>query len=143
MKNRKILSIIALLLTAALLFALASCKAKEDPTIWDDAKYKKDAAIGEGAVTFTLEVKALDRSVKLTISTDEVSLEDALTKLSLIEGEEDDYGLYIKKVNGMLADYDTDGTYWALYEDGKYAMTGISFTEVKDGANYGLYKEKG
>ena len=143
MKNRKLFSIITLLLALTLLFSLASCKAKEDPTIWDDAKYKEDATIGEGAVTFTLEVKAVGKSVKLTISTDEVSLADALTKLSLVEGEEGDYGLYMKKVNGMLADYDTDGTYWALYEDGKYATSGISFTEVKDGASYGLYKEKG
>ena len=67
----------------------------------------------------------------------------ALQKLSLIEGEEGPYGLYVKKVNGILADYDTDGTYWALYKDGKYSMTGIDVTEIEAGASYELVKEKG
>lgn len=143
MRNRKTLLIIALALIAALLFAFASCKRAEDKTIWKDAIYKEDAVIGEGSATFTLTVKAVGKSVTLTVSTDKLSLADALLELSLLEGKEGDYGLYMEKVNGMVADYDTDGTYWALYEDGKYAMTGISFTEVRDGGNYGLYKEKG
>ena len=142
MKNRKTTLIIAILLAATLVFSLVSCKS-EDKTVWENATYKEDTVLGEGSATFTLEVKALGRSVTFTISTDEVSLADALLKLSLIEGTEGDYGLYLEKVNGMTADYATEGSYWALYEDGKYAASGISFTEVRDGGNYGLYKEKG
>ncbi len=33
-----------------------------------------------------------------------------------------------KTVNGMTADYDKDGVYWAFYINGVYAMTGIDAT---------------
>ena len=48
----------------------------------------------------------------------------ALLALDLIAGEDSQYGLYVKTVNGITADYDTDGSYWAFYIDGEYAQTG-------------------
>lgn len=47
-----------------------------------------------------------------------------------------------KTVNGMTADYDKDGVYWAFYIDGEYAMTGVDATNVTDGAQYAFRMEK-
>ena len=47
-----------------------------------------------------------------------------------------------KTVNGMTADYDKDGVYWAFYIDGEYAMTGIGATNITDGAQYAFRMEK-
>ena len=47
-----------------------------------------------------------------------------------------------KTVNGMTADYDKDGVYWAFYIDGEYAMTGVLATNITDGAQYAFRMEK-
>ena len=47
-----------------------------------------------------------------------------------------------KTVNGMTADYDKDGVYWAFYIDGEYAMTGVDATNITDGAQYAFRTEK-
>ena len=141
MKNRKTTLIIAILLAATLVFSLVSCKS-EDKTVWENATYKEDTVLGEGSATFTLEVKALGRSVTFTISTDEVSLADALLKLSLIEGTEGDYGLYLEKVNGMTADFDADQTYWAFYENDAYATSGVDTTKINQEVVYRLVHSK-
>ena len=60
----------------------------------------------------------------------------------MIEGEMGAYGMYIKSVNGVQADYDVDQAYWAVYQDGEYLMTGVDSTEVSDGAHYELVYTK-
>lgn len=47
-----------------------------------------------------------------------------------------------KTVNGMTADYDKVGVYWAFYIDGEYAMTGVDATNITDGAQYAFRMEK-
>lgn len=47
-----------------------------------------------------------------------------------------------KNVNGMTADCDKDGVYWAFYIDGEYAMTGVDATNITDGAQYAFRMEK-
>ena len=37
-----------------------------------------------------------------------------LLSLDLIAGDEGEYGLYVKTVNGITADYETDGMYFDL-----------------------------
>ena len=61
----------------------------------------------------------------------------------LIEGEEGPYGLYVKVVNGIRADYDKDKVYWAFYINGDYAMSGVDVTEICAGDEYALRVEKG
>lgn len=100
--------------------------------------------LGEGDTTFTLTVSDKEKNETVfTIRTDERTVGDALVALDLLEGEEGPYGLYIKKVNGITADYETTGTYWAFYINGEYAMTGVDTTEITDGASYELKVEKG
>ena len=62
--------------------------------------------------------------------------------LELIAGEEGEFGLYVKTVNGITADYDVDQTYWAFYVDGEYAMSGVDVTTIEEGKTYALKVEK-
>ena len=55
---------------------------------------------------------------------------------SLISGEEGEYGLYVKTVNGVTADFDADGVYWAFYINDEYAQTSVDMTKIEDGASY-------
>ena len=136
----KIKSLTLIILSFLLLFAAVSCGSDTDP--WDEAIYTENQTMGEGKTKFTLEVCVGENKVVFNLSTDEKMLDKALLELELIEGKDDKYGLYIEKVNGILADYSIDQTYWALYIDGKYALTGISSTEVVNGATYKLCREK-
>ena len=45
-------------------------------------------------------------------------------------------------VNGITADYNVDGTYWAFYIDGEYAMTGVDVTDITAGSAYAMKVEK-
>ena len=135
---KKVLSLLLVLITV---FAVVSCSAAEKD-VWTDATYTEDTTVGQGAKSFALEVKAGEKTVKLTVKTDEETVGAALRKLGLLEGEIGDFGLYVKKVNGMKADYDTDGVYWAFYVDGSYALTGVDLTPITDGAVYCFSREK-
>ena len=80
--------------------------------------------------------------IKPNEQTDKTIVGDALVENGLIEGDEGDFGLYVKKVNGITADYDVDGTYWAFYENGAYAATGVDKTTVVSGTTYEFRVEK-
>ncbi len=65
-----------------------------------------------------------------------------MLELNLIAGDDSEYGLYVKTVNGITADYDVDQTYWAFYIDGEYAMTGVDTTDITPGVAYSFKVEK-
>lgn len=140
MKKIKAL-LLALMLSFTLLF-VASCDEVPAEDLWEEATYRDDAELGEGNTHFTLIVKADEQSVSFSVNTDKKTVGDALVDLGLLEGENGQYGLYVKKVNGILADYGVDQTYWAFYINGEYAMTGVDTTEVVNGATYTLSREK-
>ena len=60
----------------------------------------------------------------------------ARKSVGLGAGEDSEYGLYVKTVNGVTVDYDQDGKYWAFYVDGEYAATGVDSTDITAGATY-------
>lgn len=98
---------------------------------------KDKSVLGEGATVFDFVVVDKDgNETKFEIHTDKTTVGEALLELKLIEGEEGAYGLYVKKVNGITADYDVDQTYWAFYINGEMAMTGVDVTDVEAGATY-------
>ena len=111
--------------------------------VWKGATYLENTELGEGAKTVEVEVKAERQSVTFTVKTDAATLGEALLANGIIAGEEGPYGLYIKVVNGITADYDTDGHYWAFYQNGEYMMTGVDTTEISGGEHYELVYEKG
>ena len=99
--------------------------------------------LGEGENMFLFTVVDKDgNETNYEIHTDKEVVGDALLDLELIAGEDGDFGLYVKTVNGITADYDVDQTYWAFYVDGEYAMSGVDATEIEDGVSYAFKVEK-
>ena len=88
------------------------------------------------------KVDAEGYSITFTIHTNATTVGDALVSLGLIEGEEGQYGIYVKTVNGMLADWDVDQTYWAFYVNGEYGMNGVDKTDIEDGKVYSFRVSK-
>jgi hypothetical protein len=115
-----------------------SCNTAEKTDVWENATYRKDMEFGSGAKTVVVEVKAEDEMVTFTIKTDKKTVGEALQEHGLISGEEGPYGLYVKVVNGITADYDVDKSYWAFNINGEYAMTGVDTTEIAEGVTYQL-----
>ena len=100
--------------------------------------------LGEGEKRFEFAVVDGDKNETVfEIHTDKEIVGDALSELGLISGEEGPYGLYVKEVNGITADFDKDGTYWAFYVDGEYGLTGVDVTEIEEGRAYSFRVEKG
>ncbi len=154
--NRKILSLVlALMMCVVATLSLGACGESESATLdqtevatqaldplWESATYVEDTVLGEGATTIDVEVRAGEKAVTLTINTDAKNLEDALSGVELIQGEEGAYGLYVKTVNGILADYDVDKSYWAMYKDGEYLTSSAKKTLITNSDHFGLVYTK-
>ncbi|MBD5080225.1 MAG: DUF4430 domain-containing protein [Ruminococcaceae bacterium] len=111
--------------------------------LWANAKYTEDAEVGEGAVTIKVKVIADTKEITLTVHTGKENLGAALLEYELVSGDESEYGLYIKSVNGIQADYDKDQAWWAISKDGEMLMTGADSTPIADGESYELTYTKG
>ena len=154
MKN-KLITKLSLVLIILMMTSLCSCNLftqtttsfvpQEEgqlPKLWEKAIYTQDTELGEGSKTFLFKVDAEGYAITLTIHTNETTVGAALLALNIISGDVGQYGLYVKKVNGILADYDVDQTYWAFYENGEYAMSGVDTTDITDGQNYSFVRSK-
>ena len=117
-------------------------KEEEPQGLWKTATYLKDTELGTGSKTVQVEVKVDDKSVTFTIHTDKSTLGDALLEHGLIAGENGMYGLYVKTVNGMLADYDIDASYWSFYKGGEMMMTGVDGESISGGEHYEIIYAK-
>ncbi len=100
--------------------------------MWKNAAYLKDTELGTGKNTLYIEVGAEGQAIEFTIHTDKKTVGEALSEHKLIEGEKGPYGLYVKKVNSMEADYDKTKTYWAFTKNGESVLTGVDLTEFSD-----------
>lgn len=136
---KKIITLIAVISAFAMLF----CGCTKEPSETSNAAVSSVSAEENGYnYLFTFEVVDSEgKTERKEIETNEKHLGKALQNLELIKGEEGPYGLYIKEVNGIIADYDTDGTYWALYVNDEYSMTGANQIEITNGAIYSFRVE--
>ncbi len=90
-------------------------------------------------ITITVAViKKSGETTEHSITTTGRTLADALVESGLVEENYDDYGLYFNTVDGEVADYSVDQSYWAISKDGEYLMTGASSTAIADGEHYEL-----
>lgn len=139
---KKTLSITLMLLMVVMSCLIVSCVDRNGGGS-GEMIYTEDTTLGTGATTFTLIVEHVnERKVTFTINTDKAILSDALVELGILEGHDSTYGLYIDAVNGVTHDYDTDRTYWAIYEGNTYANSGIDGISVQNGATYKLVASK-
>lgn len=134
---------LSVIIVFACLLGFASCKedAPDASTLWTNAMYTEDTELGSGAKTAVVEIEAEGKTVKFTIRTDKKTVGEALLEHKLISGEDGDFGIYIKTANGILADYDVDQTYWAVYIGNEMAMTGVDSIEIDESVTYRLVRE--
>lgn len=128
-----------LLLALATLLCFVACADVKKTGDWETATYVRDTTLGKGEKTITVKVVADGQTLTFTINTDKENLEDALLEHELIDGDDGAFGMYIKKVNGIVADYDTDKSYWAITKSGEETL-GAKSTVIADGDCYELTK---
>lgn len=147
---RKWLScILCMVLIAAMALVTTGCKdsgtSESEGTVGKNLELpvKDGSELGNGETAFELLIADKDgNETHVTIHTDKTIVGEALQEIGLLEGEEGSYGLYVKSVNGIRADYDKDGVYWAFYIGDEYATGGIDTVEIEAGASYALKVEK-
>ena len=82
-------------------------------------------------ISFTV-VYADETSDEFQITTAQEFLRGALEDEGLIAGDETEYGLFVKTVNGVTAD-DANQEWWCLTKGGEAVETGVDSTPVTDG----------
>ncbi len=133
-KNKLFASVLCMVLIVAMALSMTACTTTEDPA---------EVPALTGPKSFTFEVVDQDgRTETFHITTTQTTVGAALMEEGLIVGEDGPYGLYVTEVNGIVADYNVDGTYWAFYVDGAYAASGVDTTDVIDGSTYSFKVEK-
>lgn len=144
-KKHSILSLVlVIVLIAAMALSVVSCDKKDvegDDTA-PTTQAESTTSIGEGERSFSFAVVFSDGTSKAyTVHTNETIVGDALVGVGLVSGEEGQFGLYVKTIDGVTLDYDKDGKYWAFYVDGKYAPKGVDQTEIEEGKVYSFKAE--
>lgn len=144
--TKKVSLLVCMVLIAAIALFASGCNNTTPPTQENSSVETTTAqatVLGEGKTSFSCTVKDGEgNETSFLINTDKALVGEALQELGLIEGEEGPYGLYVKTVNGITADYDTNGTYWAFYINGEMALTGVDTTEIIAGAAYSFVVSK-
>ena len=150
-KKHSILSLVlVIVLIAAMALSVVSCDKEdldnEETTSATEAvtteEVETDNVVGEGNTSFEFTVVFVDGTSKTyTVKTDKTTVGEALLDAGLIAGEDSQYGLYVKTVDGVTHDYNADGKYWAFYVDGKYAPKGVDQTEIEEGKVYSFKAE--
>lgn len=120
MKNKKlIIAVVALVAVVALMIGISVMNQPET---------------SQGAKTITVTVVHKDGTSKdFEYHTDEKFLGAVILAEGLVEGEEGPYGLMISAVDGEVADWNVDQSYWALFVGEEYATTGADTTPINDG----------
>ena len=140
-KNKIKTAILVFFICISTVVLLESCKHSKEADLQgtiaqQNAVYTQDKTFGNGEKTVMVTVITDDNSVKFTLNTDKDTLGDALKEYGLIEGDNGSYGLYVKKVNGIRADYDSDKAYWAFFKDGSPLEAGVDSTQINSGDSF-------
>ena len=132
------LSIFLLVLLSLLLFtACAATPAAGEAPPDSPAGYAQ--TIGQGETMFFFETTGPDGAFAAwEVHTDADTVGAALLALGLIAGAESEWGLMVNEVNGVVADWDENQSFWAFYIGGEFAMAGIDATYIEPGATYAL-----
>lgn len=152
--NKKLLVSLSIVLIAVMALLIAGCanNSKDDSATTTEsttdataqAVTEKPSVIykGEGEKTFIFIVTDADgKNTHFMIKTDKETVGEALLDEGLISGENGEFGLYVKTVNGITYDFDKDGKYWAFYEENTYASKGVDQTPITEGAVYSFRVE--
>ncbi len=123
--------------------ATDSNSADSKKTESDSSDSSSVITVGRGKKNFIFIATQKDgKQTRYSVKTDKKTVGEALLELKMIDGEEGDYGLYVKSVEKTVLDFNKDGYYWAFYVDGEYAQKGIDQTKIKNSSVYELRASK-
>ena len=140
--SKKLLVTLLVVLIAVMALFIAGCtnNSQDEPTTTEPVQTTEQTSAivkGEGENAFVFIAVDLDgNSTHYMIKTDKETVGEALVENGLIAGDDGEYGLYVKTVNGITLDFDKDGKYWAFYEENAYANQGVDSTPIKEGGVY-------
>ena len=98
----------------------------------------------EGSKEITIEVvNQAKESTIYEVHTDAEYLQQAMEEAEGLEfeGYDSEYGSTTTSVNGEVADFNVDASYWSFYVNGEYCNYGISSQPVEDGDAFQIVYE--
>ena len=120
MKNNKILKLVAVIaLIAAMAFAFITFS--EKPV--------------EGSKAITIEVVDNNQQSKTySVKTDAEYLRQAMDEAEGLtyDGSDGPYGFSVSTVNGVVADWNVDQSYWAFFVNDEYCDYGVDSQPIND-----------
>ena len=126
MKNKKqvIIALVALVVAAAVFVGVYFA-------------FRPQGTVGDKNITVVVVHK--DGSEKtFYYNTSEEFLAPVLVENGLVQGQEDQYGLYIHYADGERAVWELDAAWWGLYVGDEQSMVGASSQPIQDGGVYKL-----
>lgn len=102
-------------------------------SLWQSSRPETEA--GEKNVTVAV-VHSDGERTEFHYSTEQEYLGELLKAEGLIEGEEGEFGLFVKTVDGEAVDFNRDQSWWKLTCNGKDAETGADSVVLRDGDVY-------
>ncbi len=142
MRKTQFKKMLSALLCIVLIAAMALCAAGCNDNTTSNPVSSGVTETQKAEKSFTFVVVDTDgKETSFEISTSKTTVGDALLEEGLIAGEDGQYGLYVKTVNGITLDFDTDGKYWAFYVNDQYATSGVDTTEIVAGETYSFKAE--
>lgn len=129
MNKKAILGVIALVVVVAVMGILYSVY-REKPV--------------EGSKNITIEVlNKAQESVIYELKTDAEYLIQAMEEAEGLEfeGYESEFGFTTTSVNGEVADFNVDASYWSFYINGEYCNYGVSSQPIEDGDAFQIIYE--
>lgn len=156
MKNKKsIIALIALVVVIGLMIGVYSATrpktraevpqtqpvTQEQPTLQQETQEETQQETEEittestvATVSLTVTVVHKDGSEKVfELETDALYLGEVLVEEGIVEGEMGPYGLMISAVDGEVADWNVDQSYWAIFIGEEYATTGADQIPIYGG----------
>ena len=89
-----------------------------------------------GDKTITVEIISADGTSKeFEINTDAEFLRGALEEKDLVAGDESEFGLFVKTVDGYTAN-EANQEWWCFTKGGEQLFTGIDTRPIADGEHY-------
>ncbi len=129
-KEIRIFSLLLALLLAVSM--LAGCAGNSN------SSSQQGSAVSAAAKNITVKVVHKDGSEKeFAIAAEGETLREALEQEKLVEGEESEYGLFVKTVDGETVD-DGNQEWWCLTKGGEQVNTGVDGVKIADGDVYEL-----
>ena len=94
----------------------------------------KPAAAGSKTITVQI-ITGESETVTKTIQTDAEFLRGALEQENLVQGDESEFGLFVKTVNGVTVD-EAQQQWWCFTKGGETVNTGVDDTPIADGDTF-------